>query len=40
MRYARVAMVVLGLLLGLTLVAFGLYVGYVTRLWYEASANW
>lgn len=40
MRYARTTMVLLGAALGLTLVAFALYVGYVTRLWYEASGNW
>ncbi len=40
MRHARVSMIVLGMMLGLTLAAFGLYIGYVSRLWYEASANW
>jgi hypothetical protein len=40
MRYARAALVMTGVLLAVTLAAMGLYVGYVTRLWYEASANW
>jgi hypothetical protein len=40
MRYARAALVMIGVLLTVTLAAMGLYIGYVTRLWYEASANW
>jgi hypothetical protein len=40
MRYARAALVTVGILFAVTLAAMGLYVGYVTRLWYEASANW
>jgi hypothetical protein len=30
----------LGVLVAVTLAALGVYVGHVTRLWYEASANW
>jgi hypothetical protein len=37
---ARRVVVLVGILLAATLAALGLYVGYVTRLWYEASANW
>jgi hypothetical protein len=40
MRYARAAAVMLGILFAVSLAAMGLYVGYVTRLWYEASGNW
>lgn len=40
MRWARTAVITLGVATTLTLAALGLYVGYVTRLWYEASANW
>ena len=40
MRYVRAVAVMLGVLVAVTLAAVGVYVGRVTRLWYEASANW
>jgi biopolymer transport protein ExbB/TolQ len=40
MRIMRVTIVVAGLILAIGLTALGLYVAYVTRLWYQAASNW
>jgi len=40
MRYARPFIVLVGLVIALSLGALGIYTAYVTKLWYQASANW
>jgi hypothetical protein len=40
MRYVRAVAVMLGVLVAVALAALAAYIGRVTRLWYEASANW
>lgn len=40
MRCARAVIVVVGVVIALSLGALGIYTAYVTKLWYQASANW
>ena len=40
MRHARPFILLAGALIALSLGALGIYVAYVTKLWYQASANW
>lgn len=40
MRYARTVGIIFGAMMLLTLTALGLYIAYVTRLWYDAASTW
>lgn len=40
MRYARLFIVLVGVAMVLSLGALGIYTAYLTKLWYQASANW
>lgn len=40
MRIMRVTILLAGLIVAIGLTALGLYVAYVTRLWYRAASNW
>ncbi|MDQ7859410.1 MAG: hypothetical protein QN174_05755 [Armatimonadota bacterium] len=40
MRIVRVAIIVTGIAVAVSLTALGLYVAYITRLWYQAASNW
>lgn len=40
MRCARPFILLAGVAIALSLGALGIYTAYVTRLWYQASANW
>jgi hypothetical protein len=40
MRWLRPFVLIAGIAIALSLGALGVYTAYVTRLWYQASANW